>query len=85
MEEANDNRFSFATHALLDHPTLENRMPEEELRLKDAEVANNKHEREIKNWIIHKVPCTIFFTKRELNLRPNEIRIDSHDNLWGEI
>ena len=64
MKEANDNRFSFVTNTPVDHPTLENRMPKEDLRLQDAESTNNEHERLIAYWIDYNAPWTELFTKR---------------------
>ena len=45
IEESDDDRFSFVRNSLVDYPTLKSRMPEEEIRVQDAEVAKNDHER----------------------------------------
>ena len=82
MEKDDDNRFSFVRKAPVDQSALEKIISEEEGWVKDVEAAKHDHDRTISNWIECKVPWTRIFTKRELNLRPNEIRVDVHNNLW---
>ena len=56
---------------------------EEEKRVQDAKADRNYHDRVLGNWKEHKVLCTKFYSKIELNLRSNKTRTYVHDNLLG--
>ena len=83
IDGEDDNRLTFVRSIPIDAPALESLMQEAEQRGLDAVAARNEHERVISVWIEHEVLQSELHNERELNIKPNGISIDTHDDLWG--